>query len=79
MSRFYFHIITQTRTLADNEGTELADLGEARREAIRDARSLMSAAILDGRDIRNRRIEVRNAEGELLIDLPFSAAFETSD
>ena len=40
MPRFYFNIITAGGPLIDFEGTELADLEDARAEAIADARAL---------------------------------------
>jgi hypothetical protein len=50
----------------------LSSLQKAQAEALLDARSLMSAAILEGDDISGRSIEIRNEAGELLFTLPFS-------
>ncbi|MGR9256767.1 DUF6894 family protein [Rhizobium leguminosarum] len=39
MPIFYFNIVSASGTIADVEGTELATLEDAKREAIRDARA----------------------------------------
>ncbi|NEI96446.1 DUF6894 family protein [Rhizobium ruizarguesonis] len=46
MPRFYFNILSEAGSLDDWEGTELPDLDAARVEAVRDARQLMSSAVL---------------------------------
>jgi hypothetical protein len=75
MPRYYFHIVTAASILRDEEGSMLADLAEARAEAIKDARALMSAAILNGRDISSRRIDIFD-ETTLLLSVAFSQAIE---
>ena len=79
MPRFYFHILTRTTIIRDEEGTVLADVSAAQREAIRDARGMMSTAIHDGRDISHRYIEICDALGTLLLKVPFSEAYEPGD
>jgi hypothetical protein len=74
MSRFYFSVITTAEEIIDEEGTELPDLDAARAEAIEDARTLMSDAILGGRDISDRSIEISNESGEVLMVVPFADA-----
>lgn len=73
MPRFYFHIVTSSMTIPDLEGTEVASLEAALAEAIQDARSLMSAAILNGLDISSRRIEIHDGNGLVRV-VPFSDA-----
>jgi hypothetical protein len=75
MARFFFNVITASATIPDAEGTELPGLEEAREEALKDARTLMSHAILEGRDISGRHIEVRNEIGDLLLIVEFADAF----
>jgi hypothetical protein len=77
--RFYFNIITAGGPLIDFEGTELADLEQARAEAIADARALMSTAMIDGYTIFGRSIEIRNEAGDLLLVLPFTEAVTACD
>ncbi|NDK48843.1 hypothetical protein GYH37_05600 [Rhizobium laguerreae] len=72
MPRFYFNIVSGTGTIADFEGTELATLEDAKHEAVRDARALMSQAVLSGKDISAREIQVCNEEGAVLLIVPFT-------
>ncbi|MBY5446575.1 hypothetical protein HFO93_24490 [Rhizobium leguminosarum] len=79
MPRFYFNILSEAGSLDDWEGTELPDLDAARMEAVRDARALMSSAVLLGYDIASRSIEIRNEAGDILLVLPFSEAVKRMD
>ncbi|MFP3547335.1 hypothetical protein SB748_28395 [Rhizobium sp. SIMBA_035] len=79
MPTFFFNISTRTTIIRDEEGTELADLEAAKREAIKDARGMMSTAIREGRDISHRQIEICDAVGTVLLKVPFSDAYETGD
>nr|WP_225510737.1 hypothetical protein [Rhizobium leguminosarum] len=74
MPRFYFNILSEAGSLDDWEGTELADLDAARIEAVRDARALMSSAVLLGYDISSRSVEIRSETRDILLVLPFSEA-----
>jgi hypothetical protein len=77
--RYFFNIITGSGRIIDDEGSELRDLDHARAEAIKDARSLMSTAMQDGRTIFGRSIAICNAEGDVLMLVPFSDAVRSSD
>ncbi|ACS60556.1 DUF6894 family protein [Rhizobium sp. WSM1325] len=79
MPRFFFHILTRTNIIRDEEGTDLTDLGAARSEAIKDARGMMSMAIREGRDLSHRHIEICDAVGTLLLKVAFSEAYEPGD
>lgn len=79
MPRFYFHIVTRTNVIRDKEGAELTDLGAAKREAIKDARGMMSTAIREGRDISHRHIEICDEVGTVLLKVAFSEAYEPGD
>ncbi|WP_307877428.1 MULTISPECIES: DUF6894 family protein [unclassified Rhizobium] len=79
MPIYHLNIATRTKIIEDSEGSDLADLDDARREAIMDARGLMSAAILQGRDISHRHIEICNEDGDILLKMPFSDAYEPGD
>jgi hypothetical protein len=72
MPRFYFNILSEAGSLDDWEGTELGDLDAARIEAVRDARALMSSAVMLGYDGASRSVEIRNETGDILLVLPFS-------
>lgn len=79
MPKFYFHISTRTQILLDEEGADLAGLEEAVGEAIKDARSLMSAAILEGRDISHRHIKIADEKGQVVLTLPFKETYEPGE
>jgi hypothetical protein len=79
MQRFYFNIRSEAGVLQDLEGTELPDLEAARREAIEDARQLMSDAVRIGYDIVSRSVEVGNVAGEMVLSVPFSEALSRRD
>jgi len=74
MPRFYFNVVTDHGRILDAEGTELSALEEARSEALEDARALMSGAVLEGRDISGRSVEICNESGEILMIVPFAAS-----
>ncbi len=72
---YFFAMVLRGQRIPDEEGTELPSLDVARLEALQDARGLMSAAILDGRDIsEGGRIEVLDENGQLLLTIPFAKA-----
>lgn len=77
--RYYFNVISASGALNDDEGTELQSLEEARLEALEDARFLMSAAVLEGRDISNRHIEICNEARDVLLAVPFRDALSRDD
>lgn len=76
MPRYFFNIIAGDGIREDFEGTELPSLEHARIEAIEDARSLMSNAILVGEDISSRGMEIRNQNGEVLLSMAFMDAIK---
>ncbi|MBY3044221.1 DUF6894 family protein [Rhizobium leguminosarum] len=73
MPRYFFNLVG-SETVTDIEGSELDSLEAAREEAIKDARAIMSDAILAGHDVSERRVEIRDEEGTLLAEVPFSDA-----
>jgi hypothetical protein len=78
-SRYHFNIIKPSGIVHDHEGTELPTLQAARAHAIKDARLLMSMAILEGRDVSGRNIEITDEEGEVLLVVPFRDAIAIED
>jgi uncharacterized protein YciI len=73
MPRYYFHVVTPSGPIQDEEGSDLPSLAIARKEAVKDARALMSSSILAGYDISARRMEIWDETGLLLV-VPFSEA-----
>jgi len=59
---FFFHIHNGFGTTPDEEGRELADEAMARDEAVKGARSLMSAEVEEGCLDLGGRIEVTDAD-----------------
>ncbi|MCE6076808.1 DUF6894 family protein [Agrobacterium vitis] len=78
-ARYFFNIVTAAGTISDLEGAELSSLEEAREEAFWDARALMSVAILDGRDISSRSIEICNEDQERLLLVAFREAISVTE
>jgi hypothetical protein len=76
---YFFHVASGSGTVRDEEGSDLSDLDAAREEAIKDARILMSDAILDGRDISQRSVEICGEGGKLLLVVPFRMALSPCD
>jgi hypothetical protein len=75
MPQFFFNVRTGPYVVEDHEGSDLANLEAARREAILDARSAMSTAIKEGRDISRRvTIEVCDDKGRILMLVPYTDA-----
>lgn len=60
MPRFYFHLYDDMVSL-DEEGKVLPTIDAARKEAVRNARHLACAEVLDGHLGLNHRIEVTDA------------------
>ncbi|AVH42738.1 hypothetical protein EXN32_10995 [Agrobacterium tumefaciens] len=79
MPRFFFNVISGKNVLDDPEGSELPSLDQAIEEARKDARALMSEAILQGRDISEGCIIIRNKQHDLLKVVRFSDALDRKD
>jgi hypothetical protein len=74
MPTYFFNVIAGSVTIADEEGTDLPSLDAAKGEALKDARALMSQAILQGRDISGRRVDICDEKGAVLLSVPFQTA-----
>ncbi|MBB3318179.1 MULTISPECIES: hypothetical protein [unclassified Rhizobium] len=79
MPRFYFNIVMSSGIQEDFEGTDLPTLDAARSEAIKDARSIMSNAILMGQDVSSRSVEIRDDAGDVVLSLPFRDTITRSE
>jgi hypothetical protein len=79
MPTFYFHIINGFGHTPDEEGQALTSLQQAREAAVKGARSIMSAEVLEGRiDVRGR-IEIEDEQGATLLTVPFAEAVQVVD
>jgi hypothetical protein len=76
MPRYYFNIDNSIGYLADEEGRELAGPDEARREALKGARSILAEDVLQGKIDLRGRLEVKDEAGRIVLTLPFSEAVE---
>jgi hypothetical protein len=79
MPQYFFNVVSAAETVRDEEGSDLPNLDTAHDEAIKDARSLMSDAILEGRDVSNRFIQISGEDGKVLLVVPFRMAIASCD
>lgn len=78
--RYYFNTLERDRVIRDAEGLELADLSQARIEALEGARSMIADGIRSGRAIdRSMRFEVTDNEGNLLHSISVVEALEAEE
>ena len=74
MPRFFMHIRNGRGRATDFEGTEFADLAEARREAMLDAREITADRVRSGDLIENDCLEIADEGGNILAMVPFRDA-----
>jgi len=73
MGRFYFHIRWGERVIADQEGTDLADVTAARSEALASARQILAETIRSGHEDVPEAFIIADSEGRELETVPFAA------
>lgn len=76
MPHYYLHISNGIGTALDEEGVDLPGVPDARARAIDGIRSIIAEEAREGRIDLHGRIEIANAEGETLLEVPFCDAFE---
>ena len=74
MAQYFFHLRDGVDTLLDDEGCELADLAAVAKQALREARSLISQEALSGAINLAQRLEVEDALGVVVYRLDFEDA-----
>lgn len=74
MKRYFFDLIDSSGVTDDEEGVELPDPSTLRRRAIREARAIMAAGLLEGTLDLSGRIIVRDQQGEVVLALKFDEA-----
>lgn len=74
MAKYYFNLRGGSADVEAEEGFEFANHAAARNAAVKEARSLIAADILNGILDLTSRIEVTDEQGNLLFSLPFEAA-----
>jgi len=78
MPRYFFHLY-DTMAVVDEEGTELPDPEAARAKALRDARTMACAEVLEGRLTLSHRIEVADCRGDVLLTVAFGDSVDVED
>jgi len=76
MARYYLHINNGGGYSEDTEGQDLADLDAARAAAIEGVRSLLSEEARQGQLDLSGKIEIADADGNILLIVPFREAVE---
>jgi hypothetical protein len=71
MPRYYFHVKNSTGTLTDDEGMDLENLDEVRKEATLAAREILSELVLQGKEMDDRAFIVEDETGETVLTYPF--------
>lgn len=64
--RYYLNIRNGDMLIADLEGADYPSLDEARQEAVRSARELLSEMVRRGEVVNGRSIEICDEEGRIL-------------
>ena len=76
MTVYFFHLRDDRHVLIDDEGRDLIDAAAIAREALKDARALISAEVLEGRLDLSQRLEIEDAGRTLVHRLVFADAIE---
>jgi hypothetical protein len=66
LPRYYFHILSNGRTIPDDEGMDLHDLLAAQAEGVASARDLALSADGDGLGKESRVVQITDAAGTIL-------------
>lgn len=74
MARYHLHLHDRTGFVEDPEGLELADVNQARVQALKAARSIIKQDVDDGWVDLTGRIEVADGDGAVLLTLSFKEA-----
>jgi hypothetical protein len=75
MPRFFFHLYNDM-VARDEEGKEFPSLRAAHENAIREARQLACASVLEGHLTLKHRIEIADESGQVLATVRFGDAVE---
>jgi len=76
MAQYFFDVINSFGLVEDLEGQELRDISAARLVAIEAVRSIIRDDVTVGLVDLVGRVEVRDADRQLLVAIPFSDAVE---
>jgi len=76
MALFFFNIQNGDGFTQDEEGRELTSLDDARTEAIRDIRSIVSDEVKHGQADLRGRVEITDPGGRVLTTVQFAEAVD---
>lgn len=76
MTRYYLHLHNRIGSVPDDEGAEIQNLDAAHEIAIASIRDILGEEVKKGRLDLFGRIDIADADGEILRVVPFSAAVE---
>jgi uncharacterized protein DUF6894 len=71
--RCYFHVLTATGVIRDEEGIEVADLNHARAEALAALHEVREEDEAAGTEWQKGTLEVTDSAGAVLFSLPLDA------
>jgi uncharacterized protein DUF6894 len=74
MQRYFFHVRDGQGFVPDEEGVVLANMAEARVEAVRSARDILADQLREGKALDGQKIEITDAAGQVLETLAFKDA-----
>ena len=74
MPRFFLHVREGDKVIEDIEGAEFLSLAEARAEAIKSARELMSDKVTLAADPFDNRFEIADESGTIVLIVHFEDA-----
>ena len=74
MARYYFHLHECGTVIADEDGCEHNSVDSMQEAARKAARDVMCGEVMQGRLCLGCRVEVVDAQGRLVFDLPFRDA-----
>jgi hypothetical protein len=74
MARYFFNLFECGTLVADDEGREAADLRQLHDMALREARQIMAAEVVEGKLCLSCRIEVVDEDRRPVLMLPFKEA-----
>jgi hypothetical protein len=74
MGRFYFHILEGDDLVRDDEGSDLLDLSEARREALAAIREMVAEAVKFGKDDRAEALIIADSQDRVIEVVSFDTS-----
>ncbi len=76
MAAYFFHLHGGADVLFDPDGRNLLDATSIESEALKEARALISAEVLEGRIDLSQRLEIEDGDHALVHRLAFADAIE---